>query len=156
MTLNFSKIKSEADQSASENELSILKEQQIIAAVAQHKIELRELFKSLFKDHNIQPKNGGMILSVPFGGGVDVALYIPEMDKSDDGALVKLEKAVNPVFMKQKDGKNVSIISFTDATNYSNLPENNTEYQYTCKTKTETRTVKFAEIERYLQHLIDS
>lgn len=156
MTLNLSKIKSDAIQSAKEDQAAIDKEQRTIDAVIQHKIELRELFKSLFKEQNTELKNGGMQLFVPFGGGIEVSLYIPEITKLESGSMGKLDKEANPVFIKHKNGKIISSASFIDATDYSVSTEENIEYQYFYKVGTETRTVKFEELKQYLQHVIDS
>lgn len=155
MTLNFSKIKSEADQSAKEDQAAIDKEKRTIASVIQHKIELRELFKSLFKEQNIELKNGGMQLSVSFGGGIEVSLYISNATKLENGTIGKSDKEVNPIFVKHKNGKVISSASFIDATDYSGSIEENIEYQYSYKVGTETRTVKFNELKQYLQHVID-
>ncbi|MFV5376192.1 hypothetical protein [Acinetobacter calcoaceticus] len=154
MTLDLSKIKSEANQDREAEIRAAENEQKIKKGVIKHREDIKEWFISLFEGENIDLRSN-METSVLFHGGTEIGLFFNLIEKSQSGVMVQNTDRADFYFQKIKNGKPIVRVTFTDLTKYLELDQDSKAYEYELSNPDQRVNVKFSELEKLLQYVVD-
>lgn len=153
MALNLSNIKAEAIKDREAQTLAAEKLKKINDGVSKHREDLKKWFISLFPNEKVE--NNYVETHVTFEGGIKIVLGLNLVDQSSTGSMIKVDDRADFKFYKSKNGKVITSILILDMTDYVNLDPENPDYKYTYEDHGEKKTIKFPELEKILQAVID-
>ncbi|HCW4870632.1 TPA: hypothetical protein OXO22_003078, partial [Acinetobacter baumannii] len=151
--LNLSKIKAEASEDKKLEEITAENHKKITDGVAKHRKDLKEWFISLFPGENIE--SDYVETSVLFDGDWKVTLALQLMTKAPEGNLVQVNTKANFMFKKTKNERIIASAAFIDETDYLNLEPESKDYKYSYTVQDQTKYFTFAELEQFVQYVID-